>query len=795
MAALAVVALALGIGANTAIFSVVNAVLLRALPVAEADQLVIAYEAFAARGAGRSSVAPSNFLAWRSGNQVFEEMSAFVTGSLTLTGGGAPELLDGARVSASLFPLLRVSAQLGRGFLPEEERLGRDRVAILGHRLWQRRFNAARDVIGQTVVLDGQPHTIVGVMPEEVSFPSHLTEIWTPAALDPQTGLNGMSGRVLSVIARLKPGVSLEAARAAMTVMAHRLGQENPGFNAGLGVTLVPLKEVVVAGYRPTLLVLWGAVGFLLLITCANVANLLLARGVARHKELAVRAALGASRGRIARQLLAESVLLALLGAGLGLLLALWGVDALVRLSPGQIPRAREISIDGRVLWFTLATALLTGVAFGLIPALQCSRTELTTALKESSRNMTAGFGRHRARGLLVVTEVALSLVLLVGAGLMIKSFWRLQATDPGFDPERVLTFRLSLPESRYPEPQRVTAFYEDLLGRLGRLPGVATAGATHALPVSGMGGERPLLIAGAPRPEPGKEPTAQYRLVSPGYFRAMGIPLVQGRDFGEQDRGPAPGVVIINQALARRFWPAGDALGKRISLGGYPDLWGEVVGVVGDVRHWGQASEAPPEMYWDFSQGWLGRSPTLLRLRRSLTVVARSSADVRGHAGEVRREVAAIDPELPLSSVETMEERLGASLAGPRLSTLLIGIFAAVALALAAVGVYGVMSYAVTERTHEIGVRMALGARRSDVIKMVVGQGLRLALAGVAVGLAAALAVTRVLTRLLFEVGATDPATFASIAALVVGVAALASYLPARRATRVDPMVALRSE
>ena len=792
--AAAVLLLAIGIGANTALFSLVNSVLLKSLPVADSDRLVMVYETHQ-KAAARIPVAPANFLTWRAQQSAFEGIAAFAQQNFTLSGAGTPESIAGARASADLFRVLRANPELGRAFTAAEDQPGQERVVVLGHRLWQRRFDSAAGVIGQTVRLDGNPHTVVGVMPEGVQFPGRETELWVPAALDRETGMDGMGGRILSTLARLRPGVSLDAARAEMDVIARRMAREDPAFNAGMGATIVPLKEVVIGGFRPVLMLLWAAVGFVLLIACANVANLLLARAVARNHEIAVRLALGATRLRLIRQLLTESVLLAVLGGGVGLLLGVWGVDALVALSPDSIPRAHEIAIDGRVLGFTAALSLLTGIAFGLAPALPSSRLSLTASFKDSGRGASVGLGRHRLRSLLVVSETALSLVLLIGAGLMVKSFWHLQTADPGFDPEQVLTLRLELPGARYPEESQVTAFREELTARIARLPGVAAVGATNALPISGSGGVKPVHFEGRPLPAAGEAPVVQYRLISPDYFRAMRIPIVSGRDFDRRDGGPAPGVVIINQAMARRFWPDEDPLGKRVSLGGWDDLTGEVIGVVGDVRHWGKDVQAEPEMYWDQAQSWLARGPTLRRHRRALTLVVRASGDPDALVRSIRSEVAGVDAELPVSDIKTMEERLGASLAAARFKTLLIGIFAAVALFLAGIGLYGVMSYAVAQRTQELGIRMALGARAPDVARLVVGQGLRLVLGGVAVGLAVALAVTRVLSRLLFEVTPTDPTTFAVLTLLVVGVALLACYLPARRATRVDPMVALRYE
>jgi putative ABC transport system permease protein len=793
--AVAVFTLALGIGANTAIFSAVNAVLLRSLPVAKPDQLVMVYETRLPNKAARNSVAPSNFLAWREQQSVFEDIAAFFPQSFAFTSEVEAELLNGARVSGNLFALLRAGPSLGRAFLPEEDHPDGVRSVILSHGLWRRRFNATPNVIEQTLMLDGKPCIIIGVMPEGFGFPLPSTELWLSAGLDAQRGMDGMSGRILSTIARLKPGMTIDQARAQMNLIAQRMSQESPSFNADLGVNVVPLKEVAVEKLRPILLALAGAVGFVLLIACANVASLLLARAAAREREIAIRGALGASRWRVLRPLLLESLLLAVLGGGLGLLLALWSSDVLVALSPGGILREWKVSIDPMVLAFTLAVSLLTGLLFGLAPAVVSCKPDCNESLKEGSRGSTSGANRHRLRSLLVVSEVALSLVLLVGAGLMVRSFLRLQNVDPGFDPNQVLTLRLSLPEARYVEAHQVIGFYQQLAERLGQLPGVQSVGATHALPLGGSGGERPFLIEGRPSPEAGKEPAVQYRLISPGYFRTMRIPLISGRDFTEQDQGPAAGVVIINRTFARRYFPNEDPVGNRITLGGYPELWGEITGVVGDVRHWWVGSEAEPEMYWAYSQAWLARSATLNRLRRSLTLVLRTKEDAGTLVNQVRREVAGLDKALPISNLKTMNEWLAGSLVGARFNALLIGVFASLALLLAAIGVYGVMSYSVSQRTNEIGIRMALGAQKRNVLSLVIGQGMRLGLMGVGIGVVTALALMRVMTTLLFEVDPADPLTFVGVSVLLVGIVLFACWLPARRAARVDPMEALRHE
>jgi len=792
---IAIITLALGIGANTAIFSVVNAVLLKALPVEEPDRLVIVYEANVATGANQSSVAPGNYLTWKAQQSVFKEIAAFVTQSFTLAGNDGAEMLQGARVSANLFGLFRIAPSRGRAFTSEEDQPGRERVVILSHDLWQRRFGAAQDIVGQTITLDDKPCAIVGVMPKDFGFPSDSTDLWMPAALDAERGLDGMTGRILQVIARLNPQTTIEQARAEMSVMSQRMAQADPRFNADLGANIVPLREVMVRGWRRILLILFGAVSCVLLISCANVANLMLARATTRSREIAIRVAMGASRLRIVRLLLMESLLLAGVGGLAGLLIALWGVDALVALSPSQLLRTSGAGVDAGVIWFTFAVALLSGLLFGLMPALQFSKPALYESLKDGGHGATAGPGRVLIRAALVVSEVALSLVLLAGAGLMVRSFIRLQSIDPGYDPRNVLTLGLSLPEARYQDAHQVINFYQKLTERLGNLPGVESAAATHALPLGGMGGVRPFIVEGRPRQGPGKPPDVQYRMIGPGYFRTMKIAFIRGRDFTKEDEGGAAGVVIINQALQRRYFPGEDPIGKRINLGGYDNLWGEIIGVVGDVRHWWAGAEPEPEMYWNYSQDWLSRSPTLNKFRRSLTLALRASGDPHSLIQAARREVNSLDKGLPVSGARTMEERMGASLAGSRFNTLLFSLFAALALVLAVAGLYSVISYTVAECTHEIGVRMALGAQTRDVLRLVIGQGMTLTLVGIVIGLLASFGLTRLMKDMLFGVGPTDPLTFVAIAVLLTAAALTACYIPARRATKVDPMIALRCE
>jgi putative ABC transport system permease protein len=795
--AVAVIVLALGIGVNSAIFSVVNGVLLKPLNIKDPERLVFLSENRTQVKDSSSTVAPSNFVAWRERSHLFEGMAAFAGQNLNFTGAGLPEQLSGTTVSTNFFSLLPAKPFLGRDFQPGEDRPDQSPVVILGYNLWQRRFNSDPRVIDRKITLNRNAYKIIGVMPQGFDFPTNA-ELWTPLVITDE-GVGGMGGRILSVMARLKPDVSVKQAAAGMNSLADALAAENPGFNAGWGVAITPIHEAVVRNVRWTLLVLWGAVGFVLLIACANVANLLLTRASVRRREIAIRVAMGASRSRIIRQLLTESVLLALIGGALGLLLALWGVDALVALGPNSIPRVDEIGIDRWVLGYTLVISLLTGLLFGLVPALQVSKPNLNELLKEGVRSSAASFGRDPVRSLLVVAEVALSLVLLISAGLMIRSFVHLQNVNPGFDPKNVVTMQVNLPEAKYGDDQQVTTFYRQAFERIKALPGVLHVGATHALPWSGNSSMRYFYAEGQPLPPPGQEDNynLNYRVVSPGYFDAMGIPILKGRDFSDDDHLQSDAVAVVNQMLAARLWPNDDPLGKRIRQyrTGREDAWFRVVGVVGNVRHYWLGDITQPEIYFSYTQVPLLQSTTIERHRRFMQIAVRTSSDPLSIVAGVRREVANIDSELPLYNIKTMEERLGFSLMAPRFNTTLMGIFAVVALILAAVGLYGVMSYAVVQRTHEIGIRMALGASRRDVLTFILRQGMTLVLVGVVVGLVAASLLTYMISTLLYEVSPTDPATFIGVSLLLIVVAFFACYIPALRATRLEPLVALRYE
>jgi putative ABC transport system permease protein len=784
--AVALLTLALGIGANSAMFSVVNAVLLRPLPYEESERLVFLSEREPQLEG--MSISYPNFLDWREQNRVFEQIAVFRRQSYNLTGGSEPERLIGGQVSAGLFPALRVKPARGRTFLAEEDKPGGNHVVILSHGLWQRRFGSDPGILGQTLALNGKNYSVIGIMPPSFLFPSRA-ELWTPVGQE--SGQPSWQERGnhpgLYGIGRLQPGVSLAQARGEMDTIAARLEKQYPQSNTGNRVTITPLHETIVSNIRRALWVLLGAVGFVLLIACANVANLLLARAAARQKEIAIRTALGAKRLRVMRQLLTESLLLSVLGGAAGLFLAAWSVDLLVTVSPNNIPRAREIGLDGRVLGFTLMVSLLTGIIFGLAPALQASRPNLNEALKEGSR-ASGGVHSHRFRGALVVAEVALALVLLIGGGLLIRSFYHLQQVDPGFKADHLLTVQISLPQAKYPEDGQKVNFYQQVLQRIGALPGALVAGAATGLPLGNNGNQTSFFLEGKPAPAPGHVPLAEVAIVSPEYFRAMGMSLLKGRAFTEHDSKDAPRVVVIDEAFASRYWPAEDPIGKRIRFGGNDprNPLVTVAGIVRRVKMDGLNAESNRvQAYFSFmQQPWSG-----------MTLVVRTAGDPSTLTSSVRQQVLAIDQDQPVYNVRTIEQVWADSVAPQRLNMLLLGIFAAVALILAAVGIYGVMAYSVTQRAHEVGIRLALGAQPRDVLKMIIKQGMALTLIGVIIGLMGAFALTRWMSALLFGVKPADPATFAGIASLLAAVALLATLIPARKATKVDPLTALRYE
>jgi putative ABC transport system permease protein len=789
---IAVVALALGIGANTAIFSIVNAVLLRPLPYEDPGRLVVLSEETPQLPG--MSVSYPNFLDWRDQNRAFEHLAAFRFASINITGSGEPERVQGRMVSANFFETLGVTPALGRAPMAEEDRAGATPVAVVSHNLWQQRLDSNPNLTGKTLTLDGRVFAIVGVMPAGFRFYNTPTDVFVPLGLEADSMSDRDSHPGIYVLARLKPGVTIEQARADMDAVTGVLAQQYPVTNSNHSASVEFLHEDMVGSIRPALLVLLAAVACVLLIACANVSNLLLARATAREKEIAIRSALGASRGRLVRQLLTESLVLSLAGGALGLLLAVWGKDLLVALGPASLPRAQEITIDGSVLGFTLLIAVATGIVFGLVPAFQAARIDLNEALKDGGRSPGAGPGRRGLRDALVVSEIALSLVLLVGAGLMIRSFVRLVQVDPGFDARNVLTAQVALPDAKYPERPQVAAFFERALERVRASPGVESASLITPLPLTGDGWQSDFRIEGRPIPDRGEFPNTDIHLVGADYFQAMGVPLVRGRGFTPADRLGAVNVAVINATMARREWPGEDPIGKRLKVGGpeelagpkeKPEDWMTIVGVVGDVLQYGLDADPKTEVY----------IPHLQQPVSVGTLVVRAKADPASVTAAVREAIHGVDKDQPIYNVRTMEAIVSESVASRRLSMLLLGVFATVALVLAAGGVYGVMSYAVTQRTHEIGVRMALGAQPGDVLRLVVVQGMATVLVGIAVGLAGAFAGTRLMSNLLFGVDASDPATFVGIALLLTTVAFVASYIPARRAARVDPLVALRYE
>jgi putative ABC transport system permease protein len=791
--AVAVFALALGIGGNTAIFSLVNSILLRQLPFRQPEQLV--WVSSRRPDSGKRPFSLPDFIDYRDQNQGLAGIAAFVNWSANLTDRGDPERLQGMRISATAFQLLGVEAMVGRALLPTDDTPGQQHVVVLSYGLWQRRFGADPQLLGQTLTLNGAGYTVVGVLPPQFSFPYGEAELAVPLApdADPWRGVRN-STNFLRALARLKPGVTREQAEADLTAVAQRLRSQYPVHNRQkLGVTLNPLHEEVVGDFRLALWVLLGAVGVVLLITCVNLANLALVRAAARRREMAIRMALGATRRRLIQQLATESMLLALLGGGLGLLLAFYGIPLLLALSPASLPRTAEVGVDFRVLGLTLALSLLAGMIFGLAPAWQATRVGLNEELKESGRGSAGGARQARARGLLVIAEIALSLVLLVGAGLLVNSFLRLQAASPGFEAENALAVRLSLPKAHYSNRAALTAFYEKLRPRLESLPGVETVGVVSALPLSGTVYSVPFTIEGRAA-TPDEVERADYRVVSAGYFRALKIPLMAGREFNERDTAETPHVALISQNLARRHWPDRSPVGAhlRINDNHQGPRQVEIVGVVGDVKHLRLDGEPAPHIYLPIHQS---HENWVVWLTDNQYWLLRTAVDPLTLQAAVRREIQAVDREAPASNIRTMEQYLAASVAPRRFNLWLLTVFAGAALALAASGLYGVISYGVAQRRHEIGIRMALGARGSDVLKLVIGQGMALAIIGVALGLVASLALTRLMESLLFSVSATDPLTFIAIALLLILVALLACYIPARRAAKVDPLIALRCD
>jgi putative ABC transport system permease protein len=785
--AVAILALALGIGANTAIFSLVDTLLLRPLPYGDAARLVQVWEDAAHVGFARNTPAPGNFFDWKAQNQVFDDMAASRDRSFTLTGGGDPEAVMGRAVTANVFSVLGVRPALGRTFQRDEDRADGPAVAIIGYGLWQRRFGGERDVVGRTVEVDGRATTIVGVMPRGFVFPRREHEVWVPMAVTAQQATN-RNLHYLQVVARLRPGVPLERAQADMAAIAQRLERDHPDSNTHVGATVIPLRDELVGNIRPALYLLLAAVGCVLLIACANVANLLLGRATARRREIAVRLALGARRGRIVRQLLTESVLLSGAGGLLGLALAAWSQEFLAALLPAGT--AGSLALDGGVLLFTATVSVLTGIVFGLAPAVTASRQELAEQLKGGPGG-GAGVPAGRLRGALVVAEVALAFVLLAGAGLTIQAFLRVRSLDPGFRPEGVLTARTVLPSPRYADDVRRNAFYDQVLARVAAVPGVVSVGYTSFLPLTNRGGTQGFSIEGEPPPAPGEVHDANFRVVSPDYPSTVGMSLREGRWLAASDRADAPPVALVNEAFVARYFAGASPLGKRFKLGppGSNEAWMTVVGVVGDVKQMGLEVAGRAEMYVPYAQdsGLSFFSPKDLAVRTAGYPMAL--------AEPVRRAIWDVDPLQPVANVRPMAALLDQELSSRNLQSTLLGAFAALALVLASLGIYGVLAYAVAQRRREIGIRMALGAPSARVLGMVVGQGLRLCAIGIAIGVVLAVAMTRALSALLYGVRSGDALLYAAVAAVLAAVAAVASFVPARQAARVDPMVAIRTD
>ena len=787
--AMAVLTLALGVGANSAIFSVVNGVLLRSLPFAQPDRVVQLYTDYAQDDHTYPLSAP-DFMSFHEEADVFRDVAAYAPSEQTLTGDGDPRRVGTAIVSADFFGLMGVTPALGRAFRPEENQAGRTNVAVLSHDFWQSHFGGDASVLGRTITLNGNPREVVGVLPAGFDFPADQ-DVYYPLTYNStysSTTAEGRRGEFLAVVARLEPGVSMERAEAAVSALSDRLRREFPGTNGAIRIAMVPLSDQLLGDVRTPLLVLLGAVGLVLLIACANVANLLLSRAAAREGELAVRTAVGARRGRLITQLLTESLILGLIGGAVGLLLAYAGTEALLALRPEGIPRLDEVGIDGAVLAYTAAIALFTGLVFGLIPAIQVTRGDLTSSLKEGGRGALAGRRGNRVRGGLIVAEMALAVMLLVGAGLLIRSFIELTAVDPGFRTEQVMAFDLALPASSYGGAAAERQFFDRLLDRVRALPGVQSASAVSDLPLTGASTIYGFRIQGRQPPPPGEVQDIVVKVATPGYFRTLGIPLRGGRTLEERDHAESTPVAVLNEAAASRFFPAVNPVGQRLTFGapaGEEPTWIEVVGVVGNTPQYGLDQDVRPELYLandQFSSS-------------AMTVTLGTAGDPLRLASAIRREVRALDADLPIEDIRTLGSVVTQSVAQPRFYMALLSIFAAVALVLSAIGIFGVMSYTVAQRTREIGIRMALGADPRKVLSLVVRRALLLALGGTVLGLLGAVALTRILETLLYGIAPTDVATYASVPLVLLAVAGLASWIPARAATRVDPIIALRQD
>jgi putative ABC transport system permease protein len=779
----AVLTLALGIGACTAIFSVVNVVLLQPLDYSQPDRIVNVRETNLPKFP-EFSVSPPNYLDWEKQTKSYDYLAAYAGARINLTGDGEPQQLLGIKATGHYFDVYGIKPIVGRFLLPEEDAQGKNHVVVLSYGFWQRVFGAARDVVGRAVQLNGEPYQVVGVAPFGFGLTGKI-DAWLPMAFKPdETANDARGGHYINVVGRLKSGVTVAQARAELEVLASQLASQYPDSNKGWGILMMPIQDYTVRDLKPVLYTLLGAVGCVLLIACANLANLLLARATARSREISIRAALGAGRGRLIRQLLTESVVLAVCGGIAGVLLAHWGLDALLALAPTSLPRISEIHLDFGVLLFSLGLSVVTGLLFGIAPALLAARTDVNEALKQGTRGSTEGGARGRLRSALVVTEVTFALVLLGGAGLLARSFMQLTHVDPGFVPENATLLRLALPQKKYPEKDQQIAFANTLLERVKNLPGVQAAGITHSMPLAG---DYVLTfnIEGRPAIAPSDMPSTNYYAVTPDYFRAMGIRLVRGRAFTPQDDARAPHVAIINETMARQFFPNEDPIGKRINIQNGPDTWREIVGIVGDIKQYGLDKATSVQSYEPFAQAPFN----------SLNMVIRTTGSPAALLGALRPEVYAVDKDQPVGTIRPLEEIVADSIARQRFAMTLLTVFSAVALVIAAVGIYGVMAYNVVQRTGEFGIRMALGAQQRDVLKLVLKQGGKLIGLGLIIGLLATLGASRAMGSMLFNTSAYDPLTLASITLLLGAVALVACFFPANRATKVNPIEALRTE
>lgn len=793
--AVVIITFALGIGATSTVFTILNALLIRPLPYRDPDRIAIVWESWAQKGLNQIPVLNPDFLYWRENAAAFEVLAAFQNKDFNLTGRDDPERVSGARVSDGFFRTLGVGPSLGRSFQPEDDRTGNDRVVIISHRLWQRRFGSDPEILDTQITLNDESFTIIGVMPRDFRFSVQWSmaglifpnvELWVPLALS-SAEMASRSGHDLTVVGRLKDGITIEQAQADMDRVVGGLQKEQPEFNSGIGASVIPLHSQLVGDVRPSLLVLSGAVALVLLIACANVANLLLSRAATRQKEVAIRAALGATHGRLVGHLLTETVLLALTGGGFGLVLAVWATGVFVAISPTELGRANAISVDMSVVGFTFCVSVLTGTVFGLAPSWQASSTNLSAMLKPGFGGGSSRPVRRKLRSILVVTQTAVLVVLLISTGLVVRSFIRLQSVDPGFDPDNISTAGLSLPASRYPQASQQARFFTNVLTEIESLPGTQAAALASNLPFE-ESWEILFTVEGQEPASVRETPVASSHAISPNYLNLMGIALVKGRSFTQQDTETSDKVVIVDENLAQRYWPGDNPINKRIRRGAWQSStpWLTVVGVVKSVRQYGLDKDPKPEIYLPYQQ-----NP-----RATMSVLLKSDISLPEHfATAIRQAVQTVDKNQPIYSVRTMRQIISDSTAPKRFSLVTFGVFALIALILASVGMYGVVSYYAAQRTQEMGLRMALGARPADILKLVVGHGLRLALAGIAVGVIASIAATRVLSSLLYGVRATDPAVFLGVTALLIGVALLASYVPARRASRTDPLLVIRYE